>query len=112
MLTGRKETILVDILIKNMHRNKPQYAFEFKVDRTTPVGNPYSMTKGYTRQEACDKYMLEFEERLKEPEFKAYIDDMIKAYNRYGRLHLFCWCVPLRCHAETIKRYILSQVQQ
>lgn len=27
-------------------------------------------------------------------------------HNTYGKLNLFCWCSPKRCHSETIKNYL------
>jgi hypothetical protein len=31
---------------------------------------------------------------------------LYKIYQQYGKLELFCWCAPKRCHAETIKRFL------
>jgi DNA ligase (NAD+) len=31
---------------------------------------------------------------------------MQEAYQRYGKINLFCHCAPLRCHGETIAKYL------
>jgi hypothetical protein len=31
---------------------------------------------------------------------------LIDIYKKHGRLRLFCWCAPKKCHAETIKELI------
>ncbi len=32
-------------------------------------------------------------------------------YQEHGKLRLFCWCSPKKCHAETIRDYILNEVK-
>ena len=43
---------------------------------------------------------------IKKPKVKDYLDSLIATYKIYGKLRLFCWCAPKRCHGETIKRYL------
>lgn len=79
-----------------------------KVDRTTPVGNPFFMKGESQRNEVCDKYekwfakQLELDDNFK---FKEYLKNIIiKAQT--NDIALGCWCYPKRCHAETIKRFV------
>ncbi len=31
---------------------------------------------------------------------------LLSLYKVHGKLELFCWCTPKRCHAETIQLYL------
>ena len=87
---------------------KPTRVGDFYCDRRSPVGNPY---KGM-RDPACDAYATYFHDMVthkKEPKFMAYLDDMLKVMAMGEDIRLFCWCVPLRCHTETIKAWLEAQ---
>ena len=38
--------------------------------------------------------------------FTAELERLKKLHVEYGKLRLFCWCAPKRCHAETIKQFL------
>lgn len=99
------------INIKNLHKAKPSQPWDIKVDRSTVLGNPYAMTQQNTRDVVCDAYEKHFYNQLGQTEFTDALDALIHLYEEYGRLSLFCWCAPKRCHAETIKDYILKETQ-
>jgi hypothetical protein len=85
--------------------------FDIRVDRKTIFGNPFHMTIESQRNYVCDKYEEYFQDQLKSnTEFKQSIDELVCLHKRHGKLNLFCWCAPKRCHAETIKAYILKTV--
>lgn len=92
------------IEIKNLRDEKPHESWDFKVDRTTKLGNPFKMIgeSEMERNRVCDFYETNFEKNVS----MADLEHLILAYKKYGKLRLFCWCTPKRCHAETIKRYI------
>lgn len=98
------------IQVKDMHRDKPKYAWDFRVDRSSPVGSPYRIPDDGTRQMVCDKYEAWFEQHKDDPEVATYLHQMVDAYKLYGGVNLFCWCVPLRCHAATIKAWLEEQL--
>lgn len=100
------------IEIKNLRNEKPKELWDFKVDRTTPLGNPYKPKNKSLeeRNRVCDLVEQNFPEIIKDLQIKAYLDTLIRAYKQYGKLNLFCWCAPKRCHAETIRNYILKNV--
>ena len=29
--------------------------------------------------------------------------------NEFGKVRLFCWCAPKRCHGETIKKWLIEK---
>jgi len=91
--------------------------WDMKVDRSSPVGNPYEI-KDYRevfkkeldcRDYVCKLYEREFERLREIPFFEAYLQSLVRIYERHGRLRLWCWCAPKRCHAETIKHWIVKQ---
>lgn len=99
------------IEIKNLRNSYMCEPYDFRVDRRTVVGNPYPMRYESERDTVCDMYEEYFKKVIVENvAFKKYIDMLVEAYKRYGKLRLFCWCAPKRCHAETIKKYIEKEV--
>lgn len=99
------------IAIKNLRNEKPTKPWQVKVDRSSPLGNPYHMTKEIYRDEvyeSYEKWLMVFVEDT-EGYFSPQQDEIIRLinlYKQYGKLELFCWCAPKRCHAEVIKNYI------
>ena len=104
----KKEKIMT-IELKNLRKEKPKIDLitDIKVDRSSYLGNPFK--KG-SRDEICDQYesYLVKQMSLSQNDFNYEMDRLMTLYKRLGKLTLFCWCVPLRCHSESIKNYILS----
>lgn len=102
------------IEIRNMRNVRCGYApYEFRVDRASPVGNPFYMHDESERNEVCDKYEGYFYRQLNyNSEFAMYLRKMLNALRQYGRLYLYCWCAPKRCHAETIKQWLEQQITE
>ena len=77
-----------------------------KVDRTTPLGNPFRMQDESQRDRVCEWYEELFQSFIeKDALFKHHIDYIINE-SRTTNIALGCWCAPKRCHAETILRYV------
>lgn len=96
------------IEIMNLSNEIPSYLWDYKVDRSTPVGNPFPMLFERMRDNVCDRYKTWFDAEINSDNsaFKKYLETLIEVYKRYGQLRLFCWCAPRRCHAETIRDHI------
>ena len=78
----------------------------FKVDRTSPVGNPFYMHNEADRDTVCEKYNDYFKTKFGvDREFTDYIKQIIIT-SQVHDIALGCWCYPKRCHAETIKAFI------
>ena len=84
------------------------------VGRPTPMGNPYSHVVGTlaefkvgSRDEAVERYGEWLEGRLDgdNPTTRMFVS-LLDEYERTGEMTLVCSCSPLRCHADTIKRFI------
>jgi len=100
----------MSIEIKNMRNSTPIYAWDVIVDRRTCLGNPFVLSDEMTRNQSCDNYKDHFVNIILNDERCMKLLDRIKAlYEKYGKLRLFCWCAPKRCHVETIKEYLLKE---
>ena len=98
------------ITIKNLRKEQPFYEFQVRVDRTSPLGNPFVMNNESERDQVCDRYEEYFNEQIKDKN-SAFVQELRRLYKilkKHNKLQLYCWCAPKRCHAETIKKFLLS----
>lgn len=94
------------IRIVNLRNYKPiSGEILIKVDRSSPVGNPFIMHNETERDEVCDKYDEHFDEMMQDTNFGTYIGFILTKAESHN-IALGCWCYPKRCHAETIKRFV------
>lgn len=108
------------IEICNLREKQPSKPFDVRVDRKSVLGNPHYMTNESKRDEVCERYKYWFESLLDEwrnPSLCAVVKGkkqfeelcrLVELYKKYGKLRLFYWCAPKRCHAEIIRDYIFS----
>lgn len=81
------------------------------VGRGTIYGNPYVMSDEAQRDQVCDDYMDYFIDKIEhDPEFVRHLDELARLATNRGQLTLVCHCFPKRCHADTIKGYLLSLI--
>lgn len=79
----------------------------FRVDRGSPVGNPYVLKSEKHRDIVCDLYERHFNNTLlKTPQALNYLNRIIRWLRGHETVNLLCWCGERRCHAETIKRWL------
>jgi hypothetical protein len=71
------------------------------------LGNPYPITRTQDRNVVCDKFEIYFDEEMKKEDsaFKKEIQNLEQLALK-GDLVLLCFCVPERCHTDTIKRHL------
>lgn len=100
------------IEIVNLRNNKLKYKYDFRCDRESPLGNPYNLKSEEFRNDVCDKYETWFYQQIENKNLEVidYINELRESYNKYGKLRLFCWCTPKRCHVETIKKYLEKEL--
>lgn len=96
------------IRIVNLRTYKPVSGeVLIKVDRSTPVGNPFYMKDESMRDEVCRRYDSHFPLYMQNNKaFSDYINHIVDVAKKHN-IALGCWCYPKRCHAETIKAYIV-----
>jgi len=100
-------TAQTGIQIKNLRVERPKEEWEIKVDRSSILGYPFPMNGEAERDAVCDQYEEYFRRKVREDaKFKEEVDRLIALWQKHGKLSLFCWCAPKRCHSETIKKFI------
>ena len=98
------------IEIMNLKKDKPKYDYDIVIDRSSEYGNPFIMkNKSYTeRKRVCSL----FEEYIETDTWKTKLNKLLKIYKKYGKLRLFCWCYPKKCHGNTIKRKLEELISE
>ena len=81
-----------------------------RVDRATPLGNPYPMKHEGQRGEVIAKYARWIRHEMNSPFSKTsdYLKEIKKIADEKD-VALGCWCYPKLCHANVIKR-VLEQI--
>ena len=98
------------VKIMNFRNSSLSEPYDVRVDRASILGNPYALNRTCTRDESCDQYHKYF--HLNKRAMLAFAVELERLENilrEHGQIRLFCWCTPLRCHAETIKQYLEEQ---
>ena len=101
----------MSIKIMNMRNTKPSEPYDVRIDRYSVVGNPFYLTTESQRDHVCDKYQDHFDEEMEENnngKFARGIRKILEVYLKYGKIRLFCWCDPKRCHGWTIKNWLIE----
>lgn len=103
------------ITLHNLRFEKMQRDFDFRIDRESALGNPHLKTGEEYREESIRKFDAHFKRILEYKDFyiaeHQYLDRMFSALKKYKTLRLFCWCAPLDCHGEIIKKYLLRRYE-
>jgi len=100
------------IEIKNLKNEKPSLPYDIIIDRRSAIGSPFILNNEEDRDLVCNQYEEWFNRMTENKDnvnFNYCLNDLINLYRKHGNLRLFCWCTPLRCHAETIKTYVEKQ---
>lgn len=67
-----------------------------RADRFSDWGNPFEMDKDGTREEVCNYYAEKYL-----PFKRSLLNQLTKLKGKA----LGCWCAPLQCHCDTLKKY-------
>ena len=102
---------MLPIELCNLKISKPKYPYDVKVCRRMSIlGNPFVLDKESDRDLVCDLYEDWFKEQARV--FKPEILRLLSIYKEFGKLRLFCWCAPKRCHANTIRTAIMKEMEE
>lgn len=95
------------VKICNLRKESCSNAWDIRVDRSSILGNPFYMHSESERELVCKKYEQYFNEQIQvNKAFRDEINRLRSIYAQYGKLNLFCWCAPKKCHAETIAKFL------
>ena len=99
------------VYLFNLNKDKKDHAKIIQYvycGRPSLLGNPFKIKNNSDeeRNRVCDLYEKHFSDLVNNDElFKENIDNIVQVA-RSVDIALTCYCTPLRCHTETIKRYI------
>ena len=98
----------MSIELVNLRKKRPQHKYDILVDRRTVLGNPFGDPK-LSRDQQCDQHAIWFRKQMHYTTSAVHqeMQRLSALHQKYGKLRLFCWCVPLRCHSETIADWLL-----
>lgn len=99
---------MLEISVKNLRTEKPKNPWDVKVDRSSWFGNRFKMKNESERDKVCEQYKEWFYSELYDSAMQAELSFLRDILVKYGKLNLFCWCSPKRCHAEVIKEYLMQ----
>jgi len=104
------------IEIKNLRTEKPKYIWDIRVDRTSGsiLGNPYYCNENDNkrREYVCNEYIKYFKEKLNgDHKFVNELNRLLNIVDTHKKINLFCWCAPKRCHAETIREWLMEKLK-
>lgn len=100
------------VTIKNLRSTRMTLQpYDVKIDRQSVLGNPFHMHMESQRDDVCDQYKKYHADQMTtdHPSGKAFQEEMhrlLELYKQHEQIRLFCWCVPKRCHGETIKAWL------
>lgn len=104
------------IEIMNLNNCKPEFEYDVKVNGLSVLGspfhNPFHMDNEKDRDKICDEYEEWFKEEGYGSEGTLELLKLQALCGYHGKLRLFCWCAPKRCHAQTIKNYLNRRNQK
>lgn len=106
---GQPQAGLSKIEIHDMHCSKPYRPYDVRCDKPSPLSNKFWHGYEHERDIACDNFQTWFEEEVLTHRNWTAFEELMRLrwlYRKHGCLRIFCWCVPKRCHTETIARWL------
>ena len=101
------------IYIGNLRKKYDDEILQVRVDRSSPLGNPFFMKNENQRDDVCDAYEQYFNMLIKDQSGAFYGElNRIISIAKTQDVRLMCWCSPKRCHSETIKNYIEKEISK
>lgn len=100
-----------EIQITNKHHGRKGNQPTFYIGRGSPLGNPYKV-EDHGRGNAIMKYdnWLEDQINVKNPDVMGALETIAHAALQ-GPIKLECFCAPMACHGEVIKRRVCEAIR-
>jgi len=116
----KKGTIRV---VNRWHKKKHPDVIRKKIDRKSPVGNPFKIEEGRTREEVIDAYeafinlfwishskigfdIIYLSNNF--PSVREWIVEVVDLYLEGKDIELQCSCKPKACHGDVLKEVIIE----
>jgi|ERR1035437_3847674 hypothetical protein len=78
--------------------------------RGSVLGNPIPITTTTSRDYVCDQYEIYLYDKVKNHNITV-INELKRLHKKgteQGYLKLGCFCVPKRCHVESIRKFLIE----
>jgi hypothetical protein len=101
------------ITIMNLRNTKPSEKYDVRIDRGwSALANPFKMNTEAEREQVIKDYEKYFYQKInrKDSYICTDLESLTTIYKTYGKLRLFCWCSPKKCHGEIVREYILNSI--
>lgn len=72
------------------------------------LGNPFHIDSSNNRKKVINMYKLWFYDQLKDKNVLNALKSIVEKHNKDGIVYLGCYCYPLDCHCEVIKKYLID----
>lgn len=98
------------ILIGKVGKDLTGFA-NVRIDRATPLGNPYVMYREEQRQEVCESFKSYLEYELDKQTNQPLLDQFESIFNLVSEgkvVNLQCHCSPSSCHGEVIRDKLIE----
>ena len=120
----KKGTIRV---VNRWHKKKHPDVIRKKIDRKSPVGNPFKIEEGRTREDVIDAYeafinlfwvshsKIGFELIYLSnnyPSVRDWIVEVVDLYLEGKDIELQCSCKPKACHGDVLKELIIDLAER
>lgn len=102
---------MIKIFSMRKGSERPDASFHcVRIDRQSPLGNPFRMGSESERDAVCDRYEEWFQVQVRKDgsAVRHAVVDLYRKHRDGKNIALMCWCAPKRCHGESIKRFIES----
>lgn len=98
------------INLKNYKKDPEINSVQYRIDRTSLLGNPFKNKSILDKKDVIKKYEKYFYKSLKNPNSKISkgINELLELGKKYDEVHLSCWCHPGMCHGDVIIEYLKS----
>lgn len=113
---------MIKVINQNNFTEEYKSSYIFPIDRTTPLGNPFTHNgvksnlakmSFKTREEALKAYEMYFlQSYRKNKELTEYFDEIYDAYKTGEIVYLVCHCKPKPCHGDFIEKQIIKKFIQ
>jgi hypothetical protein len=124
MQNEEQKSILQRLQVVNKYKHEPT-SDDVYIGRGSPFGSPFShlpsehsdVTLCESREEAVDRHKEWFEDIMngcscKHKSLHYKIRELIVKLKLGGEVNLVCFCKPNTCHGDTIRDYILKELEK
>lgn len=96
------------IQVVNKRNHKSNTVIDVYIGRPSILGNPFPIGTRYNREECIREYDIWITKKIEDHDLEVCreLDRIANLNRKYGKVNLICYCAPLACHGDIIKRIV------